>query len=195
MHQNKIKMKQLIAITLFFISFTSFAQKPCEFNVDVTDSIGTYKSTKEYIISEQNFAGNTNYIFFSIALTDGLPTLNVQMLQKSKGFLKANCFDKNSKLFLLLNNGKIITLIHIDEENCGSLIRDDKNFDNRVITGSFMFLKDSFEELKKSPVSLLRIKYLTDTEDYVIKKEFTSELNNVVYQPEKFFINTIPCIE
>jgi hypothetical protein len=75
------------------------------------------------------------------------------------------------------------------------LIRDDKNFDNRVITGSFMFLKDSFEELKNSPVSLMRIKYLTDTEDYVVKKEFTSELNNQVYQPEKFFINTIPCIE
>lgn len=195
MQQNKIKMKQLIAVTLFLISFTSFAQNPCEFNIDVTDSIGTYKSTKEYIISEQNFAGNTNYIFFSLALTDGLPTLNVQMLQKSKGFLKANCFDKNSKLFLQLNNGKIITLIHIDEENCGSLIRDDKNFDNRIITGSFMFVKDSFEELKNSPVSLMRIKYLTDTEDYVVKKEFTSELNNQVYQPEKFFINTIPCIE
>ena len=117
------------------------------------------------------------------------------MLQKSKGFLKANCFDKNSKLFLQLNNGKIITLIHIDEENCGSLIRDDKNFDNRVITGNFMFMKDSFEELKKSPVSLMRIKYLTDVEDYVIKKEFTSELNNMVYQPEKFFINTIQCLE
>ena len=195
MHQNKIKMKPLIAITLFLISFTSFAQKPCEFNIDVTDSIGTYKSTKEYIISEENFAGNTNYIFFSLALTDGLPTLNVQMLQKSKGFLKANCFDKNSKLFLQLNNGKIITLIHIDEENSGSLIRDDKNFDNRVITGNFMFMKDSFEELKKSPVSLMRIKYLTDVEDYVIKKEFTSELNNLVYQPEKFFINTIQCLE
>jgi hypothetical protein len=195
LHQNKIKMKPLIAITLFLISFTSFAQKPCEFNIDVTDSIGTYKSTKEYIISEENFAGNTNYIFFSLALTDGLPTLNVQMLQKSKGFLKANCFDKNSKLFLQLNNGKIITLIHIDEENCGSLIRDDKNFDNRVITGNFMFMKDSFEELKKSPVSLMRIKYLTDVEDYVIKKEFTSELNNLVYQPEKFFINTIQCLE
>ncbi len=147
--------------------------------------LGTYKSTKEYMIYEKNFAGNSSYIFFSLALTDGLPTLNVQLIQKSKDFMKANCFDKNSKLFLQLNNGKIITLIHIDEENCGTLIRDDKDFDNRVITGSFMFMKDSFEELKNSPVSLMRIKYLTDTEDYIIKKEFKSELNNVIYQPEK----------
>ena len=188
-------MKHLIALTVLLISYTSFAQKPCEFSIDVTDSIGTYKSTKEYMISEEIFAGNTSFIFFSLALTDGLPSLNVQLIQKSKDFMKANCFDKNSKLFLQLNNGKIITLVHSDEENCGSLIRDDKNFDNRVITGSFMFMKNSFEELKKSPVSLMRIKYLTDTADYVIKKEFTSELNSVVYQPEKFFINTVPCVE
>lgn len=195
MHQNKIKMKQLLAITLFFLSLTTFAQKPCEYNMNVTDSIGSYKSTVEYMMSEKNFAGSSSYVFFSLALTDGLPTLNVQLIQKSKDFIKANCFDKNSKLFLQLNNGKIITLIHTDEENCGSLIRDDKNFDNRVITGSFMFIKDSFEELKKSPVSLMRIKYLTDTEDYIVKKEFISELNNITYQPEKFFINTIQCIE
>lgn len=195
MHQNKIKMKQLLVITLFFLSLTTFAQKPCEYSMNVTDSIGSYKSTVEYMISEKNFAGSSSYVFFSLALTDGLPTLNVQLIQKSKDFMKANCFDKNSKLFLQLNNGKIITLLHIDEENCGSLIRDDKNFDNRVITGSFMFMKDSFEELKNSPVSLMRIKYLTDTEDYIVKKEFTSELNNMTYQPEKFFINTILCIE
>lgn len=188
-------MKYLIALTFFGICFTTTAQKPCDYSMNVNDSLGTYKSTTEYIISEQNFAGTSDYVFFSLALTDGVPTLNVQLLQKSKSFLKANCFDENSKIYLQLNNGKIITLLHIKGEDCGSLLRDDKNYDNRVIAGSFLFMKDSFEELKKSPLSLMRIKFLTDTQDYVIKKEFTSELNAVVYQPEKFFINTIPCIE
>ena len=87
------------------------------------------------MIYERNFAGNTSYIFYSLALTDGLPTLNVQFIQKSKDFMKANCFDKNSKLFLQLDNGKIITLLHIDQENCGTMIRDDKGYDNRVLTG------------------------------------------------------------
>jgi hypothetical protein len=109
--------------------------------------------------------------------------------------LKANCFDKNSKLFLQLNNGKIITLLHINQENCGTMIRDDKGFDNRLISGSFMFMKDSFEDLKSSPVSMMRIKYLTDTEDYVLKKEFKSELNNEVYEPETYFINNLHCVE
>ncbi|MNE17431.1 hypothetical protein D3C80_1104100 [compost metagenome] len=188
-------MKHLITITLFFLSFISLAQKPCEYSVNITDSIGTYKSTKEYMICEKNFAETSSYIFFSLAVTDGLPTLNVQMIQKSKSFLKANCFDKNSKLYLQLNNGKIITLIHLNQEDCGTMLRDDKGFDNRIMTGSFMFIKDSFEDLKTSPVSMMRIKYLTDTEDYVIKKEFKSELNNEIYEPETYFIKNLYCVE
>ena len=186
-------MKQAFAIAIFLFSLHSFAQKPCEYTTNITDSIGTYKSTKEYMIAEKNFAGTSSYIFFSLAVADGMPLLNVQLIQKSKGFMKANCFDKNSKLFLQLNNGKVITLIHTDQENCGTMLRDDKGFDNRLTTGVFMFMKDSFEELKKSPVSMMRIKYLTDTEDYVLKKQFTSELNNEVYEPETYFIQNIDC--
>ena len=186
-------MKQAFAIAIFLFSLHSFAQKPCEYTTNVTDSIGTYKTTKEYMIAEKNFAGTSSYIFFSLAVADGMPLLNVQLIQKSKGFMKANCFDKNSKLYLQLNNGKVVTLIHMDQENCGSMLRDDKGFDNRVTAGTFMFMKDSFEELKKSPVSMMRIKYLTDTEDYVLKKQFTSELNNEVYEPETYFIQNIDC--
>lgn len=188
-------MKKAVLLILFLISSTLFAQKPCEYSVNVTDSIGSYKSTKEHMIYEKIFAGNNNYIFYSLALTDGMPTLNINFIQKSKDFLKANCFDKNSKLFLQLNNGKIITLLHIDKEICGTLIRDENGFDNRVLTGTFMFMKGSFEELKSSPVNMMRIKYLIDIEDYVIKKEFQSELNNQVYQPETYFINYLHCIE
>lgn len=188
-------MKYIITITLLFFSLNIFAQKPCDYSTNVNDSIGTYKSTKEYIVNEKIFGGNSSYIFYSLALTDGLPTLTVQLIQKSKGFIKANCFDKNSKLFLQLNNGKIITLIHIDQENCGTMIRDEKGFDNRVNSGIFMFMKDSFQDLKSSPVSMMRIKYLTDTEDYVFKKEFKSELTNEIYNPENYFIDNLKCIE
>jgi hypothetical protein len=188
-------MKKTVLLILFLISSTLFAQKPCEYSANVTDSIGSYKSTKEHMIYEKIFAGNNNYIFYSLALTDGMPTLNINFIQKSKDFLKANCFDKNSKLFLQLNNGKIITLLHIDKESCGTLIRDENGFDNRVLTGTFMFMKGSFEELKSSPVNMMRIKYLIDIEDYVIKKEFQSELNNQVFQPETYFINYLHCIE
>ena len=128
-------------------------------------------------------------------LTDGMPTLNLQLIQKSKDFMKANCFDKNSKLFLQLNNGKIVTLLHIDRMDCGTSVRDNEGFDNRILSGSFMFLKGSFEDLKSSPVNLMRIKYLTDIEDYILRKEFTSEMDNQVYQPETYFMNYLHCIE
>lgn len=188
-------MKQLITLTFFLLTFTAFAQKPCEYSANVTDSIGTYKITNEYLMGEKNFAGTSSYIFFSLAQTDGLPTLNLQLIQKSKDFMRANCFDKNSKVFLQLQNGKVVTLLHIDQENCGTLIRDDKGFDNRVNTGIFMFLKDNFEELKKSPVNIMRIKYLTSTEDYIVKSELTSEMNGKVYKPDTYFMENIRCVE
>lgn len=188
-------MKYALIFTFGFLSFNLFAQKPCEFSSNITDSIGTYKSTKDYLISEKIFAGNSNYIFYSLVLTDGIPTLNVQFIQKSKEFMKVNCFDKDSRIYLQLQNGKIVTLKHIDQENCGSMVRDDKGFDNRVKTGIFLFVKDNYEDLKTSPVSLMRIKYSTESEDYVFKKEFTAELDGKVYQPENYFINYIRCIE
>lgn len=187
-------MKHLIFITLLFLNFNSYAQKPCDFSVNVTDSIGTYKSTKDYIVHERNFAGNSGYVFFTLVLTDGLPTLNVQTIQKSKDFIKANCLNKNSKIYLQLENGKIITLIHIDQENCGTSVRDDKSFNNRITSGIFMFMKDTFEDLKSSPVSFMRIKYTTETIDYIFKKELKSEMDGQVYEPANYFMNTLHCI-
>ncbi|HQZ25821.1 MAG TPA: hypothetical protein PLD18_11025 [Flavobacterium sp.] len=188
-------MKQVALAFFFLISSQIFAQKTCDYSVNVKDSIGTYKLTKEYMIYEKNFAGNKHYIFLSLALTDGTPTLNLQMIQKSKEFMKANCFDKNSKLFFQLNNGKIITLLHIDQENCGTMLRDSEGFDNRILVGNFMFIKGTFEDMKSSPVNLMRIKYLTDLDDYVFRKEFTAEMDNQVYQPENYFINFLHCVE
>jgi len=188
-------MKYILVTALTVLSFSLFAQKPCEYATNVTDSLGTYKSTKEYLINEKVFGGNSSYIFYSLALTDGLPTLTVQFIQKSKEFVKANCFDKNSKIFLQLQNGKIVTLLHIDQESCGTMLRDEKGFDNRVKSGIFMFTKENYEDLKKSPISLMRIKYLTDVEDYIFKKEFTAELDGKVYRPETYFIDNLRCIE
>lgn len=188
-------MKNLVAALFLLISFQIFAQKTCDYSVNIKDTIGTYKTTKEYMIYEKNFAGNKNYIFFSLVSTNGTPTLTVQFIQKSKEFIKANCFDKNSKLFFQLNNGKIITLVQVDNVNCGTMVRDDEGFDNRLLVGNFMFTKGSIEDLKSAPVNLMRVKYLTNVEDYVFRKEFTAEMDTKIYQPENYFINFLHCIE
>ncbi|MEO8253473.1 MAG: hypothetical protein ABI554_03725 [Flavobacterium sp.] len=188
-------MKQLLLICFFFLSLNSFAQTPCDYATNVTDSIGTYKITQECLVSEKIFAGKSSYIFYTLSLTDGLPTLNVQLIQKSKDFIKANCFNKNSRVYLQLNNGKVITLMHTDLESCGNMLRDENGFDNRILVGNFMFMKGTMEDLKSSPLSLMRIKYLTDIEDYIIPKELVSELNGKTYQPDTYFIKNLKCVE
>jgi len=195
LQQNKISMKRFLALAFLLPAFHLLAQKPCEFSTNVTDSLGTYKTTKEYMIYEKNFGGNASYIFNSIVVTDGTPMLDVQFIEKSFDFIKSKCLDKNSKLYFQLTNGRIVTLFHIDQDVCGTMIRDDKSMNNRVMTGHFMFKKDDYQYLKSSPISLMRIRFSTETVDYVIKKEFKSELNAETYEPENYFINFFHCID
>lgn len=188
-------MKHLFLSFFLLLNLSVSAQKPCEIETDVTDSLGTYKSTKQYMIYERSFAGNSTNIYFSLVNTDGILSLDVQFLQKSEDFIKANCLDANSKIYLQLNNGKIITMLYVSYENCGTLVRDTKNINNRIMSGSFVFVKENFEDLKKSPVTFMRIKYATETIDYAFKSELESEIVGKTFEPENYFINYLKCIE
>ncbi len=188
-------MKHIIFSIIILFNLNIFGQKPCEINTDVTDSIGKYKSTKEHLVYEKIFNEKSRFIFASFVLSDDIPILNLQLIEKSKEFIKAKCFDSNSKLYLQLINGKIITLFHTSQESCGTLLRDTKGLDNRILTGYFLIRKENFEDLKNSPISFIRIKYSTENEDYIFKKELISELNWTLSEPESFFINYLHCIE
>ncbi len=185
----------LLRVLLLLLPLLTYSQKPCEFSVKVNDSLGSYRATKNYLMYERNFAGTSNYIYFSLALTDGLPTLNMQMIGKSRDFIKANCLDKNSRLYLQLANGKIITLLHMDTETCGNTVRSEDGTNNRVLSGYFLFPVGSMEELKNSAVSMMRIKFSTEILDYVVRGEIKSEMDGLAYQPERFFIETLHCLE
>lgn len=187
-------MKHLFFSIILLFNLCLYAQRPCEFSVNVKDSIGIYKETKSNIVHERIFGNTSGYVFFSLALTDDLPTLTVQILNKSNDFIKVNCFDKNSKLFFQLDNDKIITLIASNQENCGTPVKDELGFDNRILSGSFMFLKGTLEDLKQSPVSSMRIKFTTETKDYIFKKILVSEMNGNIYAPSNYFIDYLPCV-
>jgi hypothetical protein len=90
-------MKQLVAVTLLLLNFTAFAQKPCEYSTNVSDPIGDYKSTREYTDFEKNFAGNSEYIFFT-SFNWWSTNSKCPLIQKQR-LLKANCFDKNLNYF------------------------------------------------------------------------------------------------
>ncbi len=185
-------MKRIVLFLL--IGSSAWAQAPCEFSMEVADSLGTYKSTKDYLMHEKVFGNSRTLLYFSLVQSDGMPVLNLQLIQKSPDFIAAECLDKNSRLFLQLDNGKIVPLIHLAQENCGTTVRLD-GANNRILSSYFMFVKDTYEELKKSNVSLLRIKYATGTHDYVVKPAIVSEIDGKAYTPEKYFIDHLRCIE
>ena len=188
-------MKNLLLIAFLLINISIFAQKPCEISSDIKDSIGTYKATKEYLIFENNFSKTHDYIYFYLSNIDGKPSLNVQFINKSDGFVKAKCVDKKSKLFFKLQNGKIITLIAVDKDDCGTMVIDDNKHNNRILVTNFLFLKGSMEDLKQSPISFMRTQFLTESVDYVFTKSLKSELDGLYYEPENYFINFLKCIE
>lgn len=172
-----------------------YAQKNCDYDVQVKDSLGDFRSTKEYLAYERKFGESESYLFLSLSNNNGIPYLTVQHLQKNNQFIKANCLDANSKLYLQLENGKIITLIHENVETCGNfLINPDDNRYTRVVSGNFLFLKNAVEELKKSPVTMLRIRFGAENTDFIIKKELDSELTKKFYRPEAFFIDYLHCV-
>ena len=187
-------MKHLLFSILLLINLSLFAQRPCEYSVNVKDSIGIYKETKSNIVHERVFGNTSSYVFFSLALTDDLPTLTVQILNKSNDFIKVNCFDKNSKLYIQLDNGKIVTLIATEQENCGAPVKDDLGVNNRILSGTFMFLKGTLEDLQQSPMSSMRIKFTTETKDYIFKKILVSEMNSQIYAPSTYFIDYLSCV-
>ena len=85
-------MKNLVLALFMLINTTAFAQKPCEIDTNVTDSLGTYKLTKQFIIFERSFAGNSTDIFFALSSNNGILGLEIQFLSRSSEFIKENLF-------------------------------------------------------------------------------------------------------
>lgn len=179
---------------MFLMPAWLFAQKPCEYSQQVQDSLGVYKSTRNVLMYERNFGSSSTWLYFSLAMTNDLPTLNMQLINKSKEFIKVNCLNKSSRIYLQLANNKIITLIHVDWESCSNSVMSEDGYNNRVLSGYFLFPAGSVDELKKSPVSLLRIKYLTETVDYIIKPELVSEHDGSKSIPETYFQDFLHCM-
>lgn len=182
---------------LIFLTSTSFiySQKDCEYSSNFTDSLGSYKSTKDYLMHERVFGGKNTSINFSLVNSDGLLSLSVQTITSSNEFIKAYCYNKRSKIYFQLANSKIVSLISINEDNdCGTILRNNA-LSYRILTGNFLFAKEGYEELKKSPITLMRVVYNSETIDYIIKPELVSELNNNSYYPENYFIENLKCIE
>ncbi len=189
-------MKQVLFILLFFpLSITAQIQD-CIYEVEEKTDSTALKVLKEVLIDEKNFGNTNEYLFFSLLNNNGVPMLELQLLQKSKDFIPTKCINPSSKIIVQLKNGKIITLLATTEESCSVLNFDEKEKNNiRVLTGYFFFGKTNYEELKNNPILLMRIQFAGDTKDYVVKSELYSQTLQTKSQPDVFFMNNIKCIE
>ena len=189
-------MKRILSALLLVIGINLNAQQAkCEYDVEEKTDSTFIKKTTDYLIHEKDFVNSKDYVLFSLVNSDGTPYLNFQFVQKSKEFISTKCFDSDSKISLQLSNGKIVTLVSAGDV-CGQLIYDDVEKNNiRLLNNYFLFSKDGFDDLKKYPVSLMKIKFSGETIDYVFKKELKSENYKGSYFPENYFITYLKCIE
>lgn len=188
-------MKYLFQLFFLFSTSLMFAQKECDFAEAFTDSLGSYKSTRDYIVYEKQFGNTENYVFFSLINDGGTPYLNMQWIQKSKDFIKAECLDPKSKMFIQLENGKIITLIHTPNESCGNLVSSESDGKYaRITNGTFMFLQNTMEQLENSKIDFIRIKFTTSQQDFILKSTIQSELTETTTHPNTYFQNYLHCI-
>lgn len=189
-------MRFYIIALLTFVQFITFAQKqPCKLEINTTDSLGVYKETASHLVYEKVFGNSSQFVFLSLASDNDTPILKLQLIQKSKDFISPKCIDKNSRIYFQLTNGKIYTLINASDDKCDNLIVNDvEKESNRFLDASFLFMKNDFEDLKRFPIMLMKIKLASDEKEYIISKELISEKINTKSSPERFFIDNLHCI-
>ncbi|WMW78710.1 hypothetical protein RF683_04510 [Flavobacterium sp. 20NA77.7] len=189
-------MKKILVIFLVCFTHFSFAQtKNCDFEInDVTDTTSV-KVLPEKIMNENIFGGTTSLLSFKLYEIDGVLGLNFQYIQKSKDFLNPYCIDKNTKVYLELNNGKQVKLINsVSEESCNEITYDAVNKNNiRILNGYFNFTKENFEYLKTEKVMLFRIESEIGNLSFVLTSKIDSEIIKKSFMPEQFFIEALPC--
>jgi hypothetical protein len=190
-------MKNILLIGLLITGTLSFGQnKDCKIDYEEKTDSTYVKKTIELLVHERVFGTSQEMIFFSLFSSNGVPTLEIQQIEKSKEFIRALCFDENSKLIFQLDNGKFISLLNTGQENCSNTMFDEETKSNiKVISNYFVFLKENYEELKKSPISILRIKYVGETKDIIFKKELTSEMIGQKTFPSNYFMDYLHCVE
>lgn len=196
MHKNLESMNKIIALLLFIPVFSLAQAKVCDYEIEEKTDTTSLKVLPQKLIHEKVFGKSSDYLFFSLVNENGVPILNMQLLQKSNDFIPTNCLSKSSKVFFQLDNGKIITLVNAFEEICSDLNYDATTKNNiRILNAFFYFTKTNYEELKNSPIALMRIQFAGQTKDFVFKTVLESETLKLKSNPASYFIENLKCVE
>lgn len=187
-------MKRFLASLILFISFQGIAQvNPCTIVAEQNEEGQSYLATQDYMLFERQFGDLKLHFFFSIDIINEVPTLSMTIVNQSARFIPIKCLSEHSKMFIQLENGKVVSLLHMPEDNCGTAVNAD-GINKRIYQAQFLFHKNSFDELLNSPMSLIRLRWGTDTEDFIIKPYMKSETDGKDYYPTTYFQTVLKCL-
>lgn len=190
--------KNLIMKWIFILLFPTllFSQNNCKYEFEEKTDSTYLRILPEKLIFEKVFGTTRELITFKLIQNNGVPTLSIQTVVKNSLFIPSKCFDLSSRIIFQLENGKYVTLKSIDENVCSTLSYNEEDKANiRVLSGYFVFTKTNYEELKKSPISIIRVQYAGEKVDYNVKSEFHSEILNETFYPSKYFMEYLKCVE
>jgi hypothetical protein len=169
----------------------------CVYFQNYKNEIENYKSTKISLVYLRTNSGNFERIYFSLAKKNEIPYLNIDLIYKGSNEEYGNnlCFGNKSKLIFNLKDGKKVTLLHIENEDCYKNVINGTRDVSRNLSGSFRFLQDDISALKNSIFETLQLVFENEKKDYEIQNKVFSELENITYEPQIYFQKNIQCIE
>lgn len=184
-------------ITALFICVTALSfgqQKNCKYDYEqVTDTLSAKKTT-EYMMDEKIFGANTTLLQFSLLNHDDVLYLGFQLFEKNNIFIPSKCIMEDSKIFIQLKNGKIVTLKSTQDVCSQYFFEPEQQVNTNILTNYYVFNKQNFEDLKTQPISMIRVQFGSEHKDYVPKKSFVSEITKESYYPENYFMVHLDCV-
>jgi hypothetical protein len=189
-------MKHILYLFIVLPTLLFSQSKDCDYDMNEKTDSTSIKVLPDQVMHERIYKNSKEVVQFKLLNNDGVPIANLQLIQKNTDFIPASCFNKSSRIVFQLANGKTVTLASITDDSCSILNYNEEEKSNiRILDGYFVISKNNYEELKKSPLLLMRIQFAGDSKEYVIKKELQSEFLNKTYYPENIFISFLECIE
>lgn len=171
-------------------------EKDCKYFQNYKNNFETYKSTRLSLVYLRNYSGTNERIYFSLAKKNEIPYINAELIYKGSNeeYGSDKCFGDNSKIVFTLKGGKIITLLHIEADDCYKNQVNGVRDVSRNLSGSFRLLQEDIEALKANQLESMQVVFQTGQQDYVFQTTAYSEVENNTYEPQIYFQKYLNCI-
>ncbi|WP_430613318.1 hypothetical protein [Flavobacterium sp. JP2137] len=190
-------MKFSLMLLSLFVSVVSLAQKKdCDIDYVIENDSTRFTKTNDYLFVERSYKPALESVYIALVKSEETAYVQLQFLQKDALFIPTTCVDAKSLITFQLLDGTIVNLRHAQDDYCNSLSFDPEQQANiRILSTYFQIEKDDIAKLKKSPVSVMRLRFSTAVFTYEVVEKLASKSVDKTYFPTRYFIENIACVE